>query len=100
MPQADTHMKRKSKVGRNDPCPCGSGRKYKKCCQGKSTAPKVDLRQEYEQKHRIRFKTPDQIEGIRKDWGFDKPLYTQYGVVAVFLAMIPLALLLRRPRIY
>ena len=20
------------KVGRNDPCPCGSGRKYKKCC--------------------------------------------------------------------
>ena len=22
----------KSAVGRNDPCPCGSGRKYKKCC--------------------------------------------------------------------
>ena len=22
-------------VGRNEPCPCGSGRKYKKCCQGK-----------------------------------------------------------------
>jgi preprotein translocase subunit SecA len=22
------------KVGRNDPCPCGSGRKYKKCCGG------------------------------------------------------------------
>ena len=21
-----------SKIGRNDPCPCGSGRKYKKCC--------------------------------------------------------------------
>jgi len=21
-----------TKVGRNDPCPCGSGRKYKKCC--------------------------------------------------------------------
>jgi preprotein translocase subunit SecA len=21
-----------NKVGRNDPCPCGSGRKYKKCC--------------------------------------------------------------------
>ena len=20
------------KVGRNDPCPCGSGRKFKKCC--------------------------------------------------------------------
>ena len=23
-----------AKVGRNDPCPCGSGRKYKKCCHG------------------------------------------------------------------
>ena len=22
-------------VGRNDPCPCGSGRKFKKCCLGK-----------------------------------------------------------------
>jgi uncharacterized protein YecA (UPF0149 family) len=22
------------KVGRNDPCPSGSGRKYKKCCGG------------------------------------------------------------------
>ncbi|MHB8765232.1 MAG: YecA family protein [Deferrisomatales bacterium] len=25
-------------AGRNDPCPCGSGRKYKKCCQGKGEA--------------------------------------------------------------
>lgn len=24
-----------SKVGRNEPCPCGSGRKYKQCCLGK-----------------------------------------------------------------
>ena len=24
--------------GRNDPCPCGSGRKYKKCCFGKKNA--------------------------------------------------------------
>jgi Flp pilus assembly protein TadD len=24
-----------SKVGRNDPCPCGSGKKYKKCCMAK-----------------------------------------------------------------
>ena len=23
-------------VGRNDPCPCGSGKKYKKCCLGNS----------------------------------------------------------------
>jgi preprotein translocase subunit SecA len=25
-------VKREKKVGRNDPCPCGSGRKYKNCC--------------------------------------------------------------------
>ncbi len=23
---------KETKVGRNDPCPCGSGKKYKKCC--------------------------------------------------------------------
>jgi preprotein translocase subunit SecA len=23
---------RSDKIGRNDPCPCGSGKKYKKCC--------------------------------------------------------------------
>jgi preprotein translocase subunit SecA len=23
------------KIGRNDPCPCGSGKKYKKCCLAK-----------------------------------------------------------------
>jgi hypothetical protein len=27
------------KVGRNDPCPCGSGKKYKKCCLRKSAEP-------------------------------------------------------------
>ena len=23
---------RQQEIGRNDPCPCGSGKKYKKCC--------------------------------------------------------------------
>ena len=27
-----TAQKKSEKVGRNDPCPCGSGKKYKKCC--------------------------------------------------------------------
>ncbi|HZR58696.1 MAG TPA: SEC-C metal-binding domain-containing protein, partial [Terriglobales bacterium] len=27
---------RGDKIGRNDPCPCGSGKKYKKCCGAKS----------------------------------------------------------------
>jgi uncharacterized protein len=28
-----------ARVGRNEPCPCGSGKKYKKCCIDRSTAP-------------------------------------------------------------
>lgn len=34
-PQGDSTAKpvvKKKKIGRNDPCPCGSGKKYKKCC--------------------------------------------------------------------
>jgi preprotein translocase subunit SecA len=27
----DTFVRENDKVGRNDPCPCGSGKKYKKC---------------------------------------------------------------------
>jgi SEC-C motif len=29
---ASIYPARKSRTGRNEPCPCGSGRKYKKCC--------------------------------------------------------------------
>ena len=29
---AKTEQRHKDKVGRNEPCPCGSGKKYKKCC--------------------------------------------------------------------
>jgi tetratricopeptide (TPR) repeat protein len=26
-------------IGRNSPCPCGSGKKYKKCCEAKAASP-------------------------------------------------------------
>jgi uncharacterized protein YecA (UPF0149 family) len=29
---AETRPHRSTNVGRNEPCPCGSGRKYKMCC--------------------------------------------------------------------
>ena len=33
LPQRAVPQRRSGpKVGRNDPCPCGSGRKFKKCC--------------------------------------------------------------------
>jgi SEC-C motif domain protein len=31
-PKGETARRAQPKVGRNEPCPCGSGKKYKKCC--------------------------------------------------------------------
>ncbi len=36
--KVQTHVREEPKVGRNDACPCGSGKKYKKCC-GKDVDP-------------------------------------------------------------
>jgi hypothetical protein len=30
------------KIGRNDPCPCGSGKKYKRCCMQKSQSAEIE----------------------------------------------------------
>lgn len=30
--KTQTPVVNEQKIGRNDPCPCGSGKKYKKCC--------------------------------------------------------------------
>ena len=35
--QIETIRNRGERVGRNDPCPCGSGKKYKQCCMRKGT---------------------------------------------------------------
>lgn len=32
----ETYVRSAPKVGRNDPCPCGSGKKHKRCCLGKA----------------------------------------------------------------
>ncbi len=54
------------KVGRNDPCPCGSGIKYKKCCLGKDMQENRDPGALYAQRYKIRLKKEADIEGIRK----------------------------------
>lgn len=36
---ATTLVRAAPKVGRNDPCPCGSGKKFKKCCGAGATPP-------------------------------------------------------------
>src|SRR5215510_11566778 len=48
-----------AKPGRNDPCHCGSGKKYKKCCQPKDEAPEREAagrREEREEAHRIKMR--------------------------------------------
>jgi preprotein translocase subunit SecA len=39
--QADQKLEpirnRSDRIGRNDPCPCGSGKKYKRCCMNKAS---------------------------------------------------------------
>jgi len=58
---------RSAKVRRNDPCPCGSGLKYKKCCINKAgSPPKNNSNDLYLQRHGIRIKETADIEGIRK----------------------------------
>ena len=54
------------KVGRNDPCPCGSGLKYKKCCLNKDMQGSKRTKELYYQKYRIRLKNRDDIEGIKR----------------------------------
>ena len=54
------------KVGRNDPCPCGSGLKHKKCCLGNSETGIEDFEATYVRKYNIRLKKADDIDGIRK----------------------------------
>jgi preprotein translocase subunit SecA len=34
-PRQPRKVSASAKIGRNDPCPCGSGKKYKNCCMNK-----------------------------------------------------------------
>jgi methionyl aminopeptidase len=55
------------KVRRNDPCPCGSGLKYKKCCLNRETiGDAAQNRDLYRKKYNIRLKEEKDIEGIRR----------------------------------
>ena len=48
--------RRTGKIGRNSPCPCGSGKKHKHCCLGKDTSSKLERR----------VATPREIDMMRK----------------------------------
>ncbi len=52
------------KPSRSDPCPCGSGKKYKKCCLNNPTVT-THKPQQQTKLRQIIIKTPEQIAGIR-----------------------------------
>ena len=58
--------KKNFKIGRNDPCPCGSGLKYKKCCLGKKEVAAGYLAGLYARQYNIRVKGPKDIEAIKR----------------------------------
>jgi len=55
-----------SKFGRNDPCPCGSGLKYKKCCLGKGKSDELLMKRIYAEKYGIKLKQASDVAGIRR----------------------------------
>mgnify|MGYP000495352303 FL=1 len=57
--------KKSAKIGRNDACPCGSGKKYKNCCMGRSTPPPESLQKSYQKRYNIRLKSAADVEKIR-----------------------------------
>ena len=61
------HETGRRKIGRNDPCPCGSGLKYKKCCMNKEehSGEPVDVKRLYAERYRIRLKESPDVEGIK-----------------------------------
>jgi len=59
-------MKQKRKIGRNVPCPCGSGKKYKRCCGGPQADPSKMVAVDYMQRYGIRLKQAVDVEAIRK----------------------------------
>ncbi|MDZ7761891.1 MAG: type I methionyl aminopeptidase [Desulfovermiculus sp.] len=54
------------RFGRNDPCPCGSGLKYKKCCLEKEGRKPAHDKDVYYKKYKIRLKEAEDIESIRR----------------------------------
>jgi len=58
--------RRNDKVRRNDPCPCGSGLKYKKCCMVALPENGKSIQEKYLREHRIRLKGAADVEVIRK----------------------------------
>lgn len=78
----------KNKIGSNDPCPCGSGKKYKKCCQLKETDSATDI---LSTKYDIMAKYPA-LSGVSST----QPAFTDYFDAEAIAVDIPVYKVLRK----
>ena len=53
-------------IGRNEQCPCGSGMKYRDCCQGKKQLSPAAIKALYNERYQIRLKEKEDVEAIRR----------------------------------
>jgi hypothetical protein len=67
-------------IGRNEPCPCGSGRKYKKCCLATGGAvPYTATDRDAALQRLLRWIHPDDMDDARKNlWGEHLPRREQW----------------------
>lgn len=52
-------------ISRNDPCPCGSGKKWKKCHYPAPLQGSLSLKDQYKKQYQIHLKTDEEIKKIR-----------------------------------
>ncbi len=67
-----------AKIGRNDKCPCRSGKKFKKCCGLLESAPRLDTSQSPEQKLKVTLM--DGVREIQADAAIKKAVCRELGV--------------------
>jgi hypothetical protein len=67
-----------AKIGRNDKCPCRSGKKFKKCCGLLDRAPRLDTSQSPEQKLKVTLM--DGVREIQTDAVAKKAVCRELGV--------------------
>jgi len=62
-----------ARIGRNQPCPCGSGRKYKRCCLQKDNANGAEAGAAVQQCHRdaLTFTLATTVEDV---WAMRRPV--------------------------
>jgi len=70
------------KTGRNDPCPCGSGKKYKNCCLIKERAPQTTASLYLPSEKSLNDKVLSYLDQERFDWDYEEARdlwYTSFG---------------------